>query len=56
MKINEFDNTKTKEDVLKIIENQGVNETYVNKMNKIIVKLKELIRVSTKFTVKVWAV
>ena len=42
MKINELDNTKTKEDILKIIENQGINESYVKKMDKIIVKLKEL--------------
>ena len=42
MKINELDNMKTKDDILKIIENQGINATYVNKMDKIIVKLKEL--------------
>ena len=42
MKINELDNTKIKEDILKIIENQGINESYVKKMDKIIVKLKEL--------------
>ena len=42
MKINELDNTKIKGDILKIIENQGINETYVKKMDKIIIKLKEL--------------
>lgn len=42
MKINELDNTKIKEDILKIIENSEITKTYVNKMDEIIGKLKEL--------------